>query len=256
MARAALRQQDFDRQDALTLPAVAPAWLAALRPPLPVKLVAFGLERGMAKTKPVPGRHKQMVRFVTTLHDAALREGFARHLVAQGWPVKDRTLVAPIDHPIHGHLTVTITARAELATRVELVVEGQEAPGAPPLEDPTRMLRRPLEWLDDAVAQPIGYEFGHFHAVRFEGAITDVQRIAFAVRFADAGVRDAWRLRLADRAEAAGLRVEARDSLLFRGEDGGIFTVRTTDDPQVLVIHHQQRWTRAPRPTDGQPPPP
>ena len=211
-----------------------------------MKLVAYGLERGMAKTKPVPGRHKEMVRFVTTLHDAALREGMARHLITAGWPVRDRTLATPITHPVRGRMTVTITARAELATRIELVVEGQEAPGAPPLEDPTKLLQRPLDWLDDAVAQPVGYEFGHFHAVRFQGAVTDVQRIAYAVRFADAGVRDAWRLRLADRAEASGLKVEARESLLFRGADGGIFTVRDTADPQILVIHHQQRWTRPP----------
>ena len=238
-----MRSADYDRQHALTLPPPFPAEGRALVPPFPHKLVAWGLELNMALTKPSPGRRKLMVRLATLQAPADLLKALHAHLVAQGWSAPDPELRAPLQHATHGRLLVSVTQEAEQATRVELVIEGTQ-PAEMPLENPLVFLRTPRDWLSDTEMTVVGYELAHYHAVHFAGAQSDLQRVAVQVRLADEGAREALLMRLPDRVEQAGFRMEARESGLYRGADGGIFVVRPAEDAREVIIHHQQRWKR------------
>lgn len=243
VAQQAVRVGDFDRQQAIDLPANFPPEARALVPAdLPHKLVAFAFERNMALTRPSPGRRKVMLRLATPEPEAAARTAVARHLKTLGWTVDDPTLHSPLQDPQRGRLTVTFEAPPDGPARMELVLEGQEPAGL--LENPLRTLHQPLDWLDDAEVEVVGYELGHFHAVRSAGAFTDMQRVAIELRLPTSEARDALLLRLPDRVEQAGYHLEARDSGLYRGEDGGSFVVRPAPDEREVTLHLQQRWTQ------------
>ena len=200
----------------------------------------------MARAKPAPGRRRLMLRLVTVEGEAALLKALAAHLTTLGWSVRDPGLRAPLAHPSHGRLQVTLSQEGERAARVELVIDGQEPTGIA-LENPLRLLNSPQDWLDDTEATVVGYELGHFHAVTTAGANTDLQRVAVQVRLADEGAREALRMRLPDRVEQAGFRLEAAESGLYRGADGGMFVVKPAEDAREVIIHHQQRWKRPTR---------
>lgn len=234
--------RDFDRQEALTPAAPLSPAARALVPPGEAKIVAYEIERDMLRTRPKPGRHEDMIRIVTTDRGASLRAAVVRHLKRQGYAVIDTQLRSPMAHPKHGSLTVKITEQTDLAARVEFVLV-RKASGA--LADPTGLLRTPLRWLATQVHTPVGFEFGHYHAVRFAGAFTDAQRLAYAVRVNDVAALQAA---LARQALADGYELVAKDAALYRTTDGRQFTTRTTDEPGILVLHLSARWPVVARP--------
>lgn len=237
--------KDFDRQIPLVPAKPLAAAALALVPPGEAKIVAFEIERDMKQTRPTPRRQEDMIRIVTTDRGASLRAAVARHLKRQGYVVIDEQLRSPMAHPKHGSLTVKITEQTDLAARVEfaLVRNAETAIG-----DPTGLLRTPVRWLDGLPHTPLGYEFAHYHAVRFAGAFTDAQRLAYAVRASDAPALQAT---LAKRAQADGYFPAAKAAELYRTSDGRLFTTRTTDEPGILVLHVSARWPVKPDNVDA-----
>ncbi|MGK0358200.1 MAG: hypothetical protein ACI9U2_000483 [Bradymonadia bacterium] len=228
--------KDFDRQTALAPAEPLTTAARALVPPGEAKIIAYEIEREMVHTQPAPGRHEDMIRIVTTDRGAALRAAVVRHLKRAGYAVIDEQLRSPMAHPTHGSLTVKITEQTDLAARVEFNLMRR---ATAPLADPTGLLRAPVRWLHDQVYAPVGYEFAHYHAVRFAGAFTDAQRLAYAVRTDDL---PALKAALVRAARADGFNLAAKQAQLYRTDDGRVFTTRTTDEPGVLVIHISARW--------------
>lgn len=228
--------KDFDRQTALVPAEPLTAATRALVPPGEVKVVAYGIEREMVHTKPAPGRHEDMIRIVTTDRGVTLRAAVVRHLKREGYAVIDEQLRSPMAHPSHGSLTVKITEQTDLAARVEFSLVRR---ATTPLADPTGLLRAPIRWLHGQVHTPVGYEFAHYRAVRFTGAFTDAQRLAYAVRTNDSRALQAA---LVKAARADGFYLAAKEAQLYRTDDGRVFTTRTTDEPGILVIHISARW--------------
>lgn len=231
--------KDFDRQ--VGTGPVAPTLSKAaldLVPPGEAKIVAWGVQRHMALTRSRPGRHEDMIRIVTPDRGPTLRAAIARHLQRQGYPVPDAQLRLPMRHPVHGTLTVQITENQALAARVELTLErtGVADPGA---VDGLDALNPVFTWPAGLAHTPLGYEFEHFHAVRFEGAFTDVRRIAYAIRVND--VAAAQRV-LVERVLKEGFFPASQDAQLYRTAEGSLFTTRTGDEPGVLVLHWSERW--------------
>lgn len=228
--------KDFDRQTALVPTQLLSPAAHALVPPGEAKVVAYKIERDMVRTRPSPNRHEDMLRIVTTDRGASLRAAVVRHLKRTGYAVIDAQLRSPMSHPKHGSLTVKITEQTDLAARVEFVLVRR---ATTPLADPIGLLRTPIRWLDGQDFTPIGFEFAHYHAVRFAGAFTDAQQLAYAVRAKDVAALTAL---LAKRAQADGFSPAAKEAALYRSADGRLFTTRTTDEPGVLVLHVSARW--------------
>lgn len=235
--------KDFGRQNALTPPSQLRAAALALVPPGEAKLVAFGFDRGMALTRLSPGRQHDMVRIVTTDRGPSLRAAVARHLERLGYGVRDRKLRSPMTHPKVGVVMVKITEKPDLAARIEFNLTATQ-PGDLPAADPIEHLKQPVNWLSDETFTPVGYEFGHYHAVRFKGAFTHAQRLAYAVRVNDLpGLQQ----RLIQHARQDGYQPIAKEGALFRTADGRTFTTRTVDEPGVLVLHLSARWPERPK---------
>lgn len=234
--------KDFGRQEALTPPAQLRAAALDLVPPGEAKLVAVGFDRGMALTRLSPGRQHDMVRIVTTDRGPALRAAIARHLERLGYAVRDRKLRSPMTHPTAGVVMVKITETPDLAARVEFNLTATEAASPAALSDPAviALLKQPVNWLNDEPITPLGHEFGHYHAVRFAGAFTHAQRLAYAVRTEDV---PALKRRLIQKALRDGYQMVAQEGALLRTPDGRMFTTRALDDaPGVLVLHLSARW--------------
>lgn len=235
--------KDFGRQIALKPPPELRAAARALVPPGEAKLVAFGFDRGMALTRLSPGRQHDMVRIVTTDRGPALRAAVARHLERLGYAVRDRQLRSPMTHPTAGVVMVKITEKPDLAARVEFNLTGTQPVKSIP-DDAVRLLKQPVNWLTDEEFTPLGYEFGHYHAVRFAGAFTHAQRLAYAIRVNDAAQTQK---RLVARAKQDGYVPAAKEGALYRTPDGRMFTTRTLDEPGVLVLHLSARWPVRPK---------
>ena len=170
-----------------------------------------------------------------------------RHLTREGYAVIDAQLRSPMAHPKHGTLTVKITEQTDLAARVEFTLVRRASVA---FDDPTGLLRHPVGWLAGLPHTPIGYEFAHYYAVRFLGAFTDAQRLAYAVRAKDVPALQAT---LAERAQADGYFPASKEAALYRTDDGRLFTTRATDEPGVLVLHVSARWPVTPAKADTKP---
>lgn len=230
--------KDFDRQKGTGDPAATLSKAAlALVPPGEAKIVAWGVKRHMALTRPRPGSHSDMIRIVTPARGKTLRAAIARHLKRLGYPVIDPQLRSPMRHPEHGVLSLKFTEKPDLAARVEFTLQRTGLPDLA-FAEAIAALNPVFTW-PAAPHSPLGYELEHFHAVRFPGAFTDVRRIAFAIRVNDVAQAQG---KLIGRIKGEGFYPASQEAELYRTDTGSLFTTRAGDEPGVLVLHWSERW--------------
>jgi hypothetical protein len=218
-----------------------PPELAAFVPPtLGAKVVERQRGRGMVRLRLAPAERRASLVLLTLAPQDTIGRTIADHLATLGFaPVAGTP--GQFVHPSGDRLSVALTADPVAPNRVELTLEGAEAPAipAPPTlapeiaPDPTKL-------------SILGFEEGLLHATVGGARDTDVGRTAYILRANTPAERAAALTAWTQALEKAGFRGRAgRPDLWERTETREVLVIRPTDAPSGdVLVSHQRRWRR------------
>lgn len=218
-----------------------PPELVDLVPPgLGAKVIERQRGRGMVRMRLAPTERHASLVLLTLAPEDTLRRALVAHFTGRGFtpaPGAPDTFV----HPNGDRLSVALTFDPMSPTRVELTLDGAEAPAIPAAPS-----LAPEIAPDASKLRVVGFEEGLLHAVVAGGRDTDAGRTAYILRAKTAEDRAralaAWTVAI----EKAGFRVRpGRPELWERPETRELLVIRPTDAPSGdVLVSHQRRWRR------------
>jgi hypothetical protein len=217
-----------------------PELVGFVPPALPAKVVERQRGRGMLLLRLAPTQRRASLVLLTLEPVDALRRALATHLATRGFtpaPGAPDTFV----HTNGERLAVVITPDPLTPTRVELTLDGPEAPTLP--ASPTLA---PEIAPDPTKLSVVGFEEGLLHAIAPGNRDTEVSRTVYLLRAKTPADRTAALATWTRAVEKAGFRARAgRPELWERPATKELLVIRPTDDPSGdVLVSHQRRWRR------------